>query len=237
MTRTGIEDPDFEYLSRYVHSTKSLEQLKIAENKMSVKSMCFLCKALCANSSVWELDISGCQLTTQHSVYLKQLLKYPAKCGLEKLVIMDCSLTRDEVGEIMSGLTRNHTLRELNLSHNQVDFGVIDTARMLKINKSMVGLDLGWCGIDSSGGVELGAALESNNTLKYLRLSGNALGDDGVRGLYVGLENNTSLTELWLACDMEQVSEDVLARKRPDLKLHNKVRCILSNCAGSYKQQ
>ena len=65
------------------------------------------------------------------------------------------------------------------------------------------------CSIDSSGGVELGTALERNKTLRVLWLSANTLGDDGVRGLIVGLENNSSLEELRLYGDKSLGEEGV----------------------------
>ena len=46
--------------------------------------------------------------------------------------------------------------------------------------------------------MELGG---TNKTLRELSLSGNALGDDGVRGLNEGLETNSSLEKLWLEGD------------------------------------
>ena len=83
-------------------------------------------------------------------------------------------------------------------------------ANMLKRNSSLDTLYLDSCSIDSSGGVELGAALERNKTLRMLELSMNALGDDGVRGLCVGLENNSSLEVLYLYGDASLGEEGVL---------------------------
>ena len=82
-------------------------------------------------------------------------------------------------------------------------------ATMLKTNSTLERLLLAGCGIGSSGGVELGAALERNKTLRCLGLSGNELGDDGVRGLSAGLENNSSLKELWL--DDKSLGEEGVA--------------------------
>ena len=80
------------------------------------------------------------------------------------------------------------------------------------------------CGIGSSGGVELGAALERNKTLRYLDLSGNELGDDGVRGLSAGLENNSSLEEVWLHGDKSLGEEGATVlwslKRRPNLKMY-----------------
>ena len=211
MFSTGISDPDFECLASYIHSTTSLQRLNIGWNDISVESIDSLCKALSANSSMWSLNMDRCHLTTSHCVCLGQLLRHPIHCKIEWLKLSCCSLTSDGVGEVVSGLNDNHTLRVLDLSSNQIrSEGAVAVATMLKRNSSLERLDLDWCSIGSSGGVELGAALERNKTLRGLRLSGNALGADGVRGLCVGLENNSSLEELYLHGDWSLGEEGVL---------------------------
>ena len=207
--RTAISDPDFKCIANYIHSTTSLEKLDIGgRNDLSVKSIDSLCSALIGNSSVRTLYLSDSNLTTAHCVSLGQLLKHPMQCKIERLDLRSCRMTSDGVGEVMSGLSENQTLRELSLSYNPIGLeGVITMATMLRSNSSLETLDLQSCSIGSSGGVELGAALESNKTLRKLVLGGNALGDDGVRGLCVGLENNSSLKELYLHND-ESLGED-----------------------------
>ena len=231
VTGTGISDPDFECLARYIHSTTSLEKMRIGRNEISVESIGSLCRALSANSSMRTLNISHSDLTTSHCLCLGQLLRQPIHCQIEKLVLMDCGLTSDGVGEVVRGLSDNHSLRKLDLSYNQIGSeGVVAMAAILKTNSSLERLDLGRCGIDSSGGVELGAALERNKTLRVLYLSGNALGDDGARGLSAGLENNLSLKRLWLEYDESLGEEGVsllrnLERKRPDLRIYSDLVC------------
>ena len=220
MTGTGISDPDFECLARYIHSTTSLEKLTIGENEISVESIGSLCRALSANSSMRILDMSWCHLTTSHCVCLGQLLRQPIHCQIEKLDLSFCELTSDGVGEVMGGLSHNHSLRELILNDNQI--GSVAVVTMLKTNSSLERLNIRGCGIGSSGGVELGAALERNKTLRELDLSGNALGDDGVRGLSAGLENNSSLEVLWLDNSLGEEGVSLLRnleRKRPHLKI------------------
>ena len=199
MERTGISDPDFDCLARYIHSTTSLKVLVIGENEISVESIDSLCRALSANSLMRILNVNKCHLTTSHCVYLGQLPRHPIHCQIEKLNLGECGLTSDGVGKVVSGLSDNHSLRELDLRGNQIGSeGAVAVATMLKTNSSLERLYLGGCGIGSSGGVELGAALERNKTLRYLDLYGNELGDDGVRGLSAGLENNSSPEVLWL---------------------------------------
>ena len=208
MTGIGISDPDFECLASYIHSTTSLEELRIGRNKISVESIDSLCKALSANSSIRRLDLSLFHLTTSHCVCLGQLLKHPMHCQIEKLDLSHCTLTSDGVTEVMSGLSHNHTLKDLDLIWTQIgSAGDVAVATMLKTNRSLERLNLGRCDIGSSGVVELGAALERNKTLRYLNLSWNTLGDDGVRGLCLGLENNSSLEELRLDGD-ESLGEE-----------------------------
>ena len=210
MSDTGISDPDFECIASYIHSTTSLEKLYIGGNDISVESIDLLCKGLSANSSMRRLYMGGCHLTTSHCVCLGQLLRHPIHCKIEKLDLNGCSMTSDGVGEVVSGLSDNHTLRKLYLSFNQIGFeGVVAVATMLKRNSSLETLRLAGCSIGSSGGVELGVALERNKTLRVLGLMGNAIGDDGVRGLCVGLENNSSLEELDLGCDKSLGEEGV----------------------------
>ena len=208
MSGTGISDPDFECIASYIHSTTSLESLDIGWNDISVESIDLLCKGLSANSSMRRLDMVGCHLTTSHCVCLGQLLRHPIHCKIERLDINECSMTSDGVGEVVSGLSDNHTLRELILSGNQIGSeGAVAVATMLKRNSSLETLWLDICSIGSSGGVELGVALERNKTLRVLGLSRNAIGDDGVRGLCVGLENNSSLVGLYLFGD-ESLGEE-----------------------------
>ena len=133
MRGTGINDPDFESLASYIHSTTSLETLNIGRNDISVGSIDSLCKALRTNKSIRVLNMNGCYLTTSHCVCLGELLRHPLHCKIEMLDISNCCLTSDGVGEVMRGLSNNQTLRKLDLSDNQIrSEGAIAIATMLK---------------------------------------------------------------------------------------------------------
>ena len=220
ISNNGISDADYECIASYIHSTTSLEWLNIGGNEISVKSIDSLCRALSANSSMRTLDMEDCHLTTSHCVCLGQLLRHPIHCKIEELNLSCCRMTSDEVGEVMSALSDNHTLRVLDLSHNCIGLeGVVAVATLLKRNSSLERLCLDSCSIGSSGGVELGAALERNKTLRVLELSGNPIGDDGVRGLCAGLENNSSLEELDLRSDKSLGVYDSLVLKEKNRSL------------------
>ena len=202
MTRTGISDPDLEKLAGYVKFTKSLEELRFGENKLSLTSIDTLCKALSVNSSLKRLYMSGCYFDEAHCASIGELLRHPLHSQIEELGISYCVLTGNGIGKVVSGLIDNHVLRELDFNHTQITAeGASAIAKMLMKNSSIERLYLGKCGISNSGGMELGAALKINKTLRRLCLAGNALGDDGAKGLCVGLETNTSLEELRIEDD------------------------------------
>ena len=225
MSNTDISDADYECIASYIHSTTSLESLRIGE--ISVESIDSLCKALSANSSMRTLGMSFCHLTTSHCVCLGQLLRHPIHCKIEMLNLRWCNMTSDGVGEVVSGLSDNHTLRELNLSYIPIGSeGAVAVATMLKRNSSLERLHLDRCSIGSSGGVELGAALERNKTLRVLVLSRNAIGDDGVRGLCAGLENNSSLEELYLVGD-ESLEEGVSLLLKCVEEKNRSLKCLV----------
>ena len=152
--------------------------------------------------------MGGCNLTTSHCACLGQLLRQPIRCKIDELDLWGYNMTSEGVGEVMSGLSCNHTLRKMDLSGNKIGSeGAVAVATMLKRNSSLEILGLDSCNIGSSGGAELGIALVMNKTLRLLWLSRNAIGYGGVKGLCVGLENNSSLEELNLSGD-ESLGEE-----------------------------
>ena len=82
--------------------------------------------------------ISDPDLTTSHCVFLGQLLRHPRHCQIEGLYLSRCGLTSDGVGEVVSGLSDNHPLRELDLRGNKIESeGAVAVATMLKTNSSL----------------------------------------------------------------------------------------------------
>lgn len=52
--------------------------------------------------------------------------------------------------------------------------------------------------IGDEGAIELGGALSNNSTLQTLDLSDDPIGEEGLKGLTLGLSLNKSLTKLYL---------------------------------------
>jgi hypothetical protein len=69
---------------------------------------------------------------------------------------------------------------------------------MLAVNSTLRVLDLEGCGFSEAAGAALGGALAQNRGLERLELSENHLGGHGVQGLVAGLETNRTLRTLRL---------------------------------------
>nr|XP_006131733.1 NACHT, LRR and PYD domains-containing protein 3-like [Pelodiscus sinensis] len=78
-----------------------------------------LSAALQTNQSLTELELSGNKLGDSGIKLLCEGLKHPI-CKLQKLVVWDCRLTDACCGDLSSLLSTNQSLRELNLSGNNL---------------------------------------------------------------------------------------------------------------------
>ncbi|XP_059418601.1 NACHT, LRR and PYD domains-containing protein 12-like isoform X3 [Carassius carassius] len=106
-------------------------------------------------------------------------------CKLEELQLRDCGVTHEGCAALASALGSNPShLRHLDLSWNKIeDLGVKRLCAGLKGNHCK--LEMLWlrdCGITDEGCVALASALRSNSSLlRHLNLTGNKLGESGVK--------------------------------------------------------
>lgn len=87
-------------------------------------------------------------------------------------------------------------LRSLQLQNNTLigKEGIKYLAPALKVNKSLINLDLSHCKIGVSGAMHLFDNIATNSTLKHLNLYRNIIDVDGARALGKALKTNKSLT-------------------------------------------
>ncbi|KAL1251842.1 hypothetical protein QQF64_019638, partial [Cirrhinus molitorella] len=151
------------------------------------KQCLILTSALKSNPShLRELNLSRNKLGDSGVKNLSDLLINP-QFKLEKLDLWRCSITEKQCLILTSALKSNPShLRELNLSENKLGgFGVKNLSDLLmnpqfKLEK----LDLRECSITEKQCLILTSALKSNPShLRELNLSGNKIGDSGVKNL------------------------------------------------------
>ncbi|XP_062841124.1 NACHT, LRR and PYD domains-containing protein 3-like [Trichomycterus rosablanca] len=143
-------------------------------------------------------------------------LQHP-HCTLEKLELVNCSLTKESCAALSSVLSSNSSsLKHLNLDCNDLrDLGVkLLSAGLEHPHCKLEKLELWNCDLTKESCAALSSVLSSNSSrLKHLNLSYNDLRDSGVKRLSAGLEHpHCTLEKLWLiGCDLTEKSCEVLS--------------------------
>ncbi|XP_059815924.1 NACHT, LRR and PYD domains-containing protein 3-like [Hypanus sabinus] len=113
------------------------------------------------------------------------------ECEIKKLWLDNVHLTDSGAEDLASTLGTNTSLTELDLSGNKLgDSGVkLVSAALRKPECKIQKLELEEVGLTDSGAEDLASTLGTNPSLTELDLSGNKLGDSGVKLLSVALRN------------------------------------------------
>ncbi|XP_073696540.1 NACHT, LRR and PYD domains-containing protein 3-like [Garra rufa] len=160
-----------------------LKKLWLSYSGVTDEGCTALASALRSNPShLRELHLSGNKLRDSVKL-LSDVLQNP-HCKLEKLWLRYCGVTDEGCAALASALRSNPShLRELDLSWNRLG----DSVKLLSdvLQNHLCKLEKLWlrgCGVTDEGCAALASALRSNPShLRHLDLSGNKLGDSGVK--------------------------------------------------------
>ena len=187
-------------LAKSIPSVSRLEVLSLGGNLMGGGGAMEMIKALCG-SGVEELWLYSTGIGEPDCEALTKLLK--SSRSLQRLHIDQNNLSSESVGSIITGLSHNSSLTELDISNSHFSMANVDSlASVLKdhSNCMLMVLYLRDCQISSEGAIELAAALGKNTALGYLNLCNNPIGEhiEGVTGVAKMLVENQALKELYL---------------------------------------
>ncbi|XP_059817167.1 NACHT, LRR and PYD domains-containing protein 3-like [Hypanus sabinus] len=146
--------------------------------------------ALSTNPSLTELDLSNNKLGDSGVKLVSAALRNP-ECKIQKLELRDVGLTDSGAEDLVSALSTNPSLTELDLSNNKLgDSGVKLVSAALRNPECKI-QKLGLRNVDltDSGAEDLASALSTNPSLTELYLSNNKLGDSGVKLVSAALRN------------------------------------------------
>uniref|UniRef100_A0A8C1MJ42 NACHT domain-containing protein n=1 Tax=Cyprinus carpio TaxID=7962 RepID=A0A8C1MJ42_CYPCA len=130
-----------------------------------------------------ELNLSGCKFLYSKMNQLVPLLQ-DKHCKLNKLLFCDCGLTEESCSALATVLRSNSSLKELDLSNNNLRNSGVKKLELEDKNCKLEKLRLSDCSITEEGYIALASALRSNPShLIELDLTGNDPGQSGVKQL------------------------------------------------------
>ncbi|XP_032872506.1 NACHT, LRR and PYD domains-containing protein 3-like [Amblyraja radiata] len=149
-----------------------------------------LASTLSTNHTVTKLYLSGNKLGDSGVKLVSEALRNP-DCKIQILWLNSVGLTDSGAVDLASALSTKHTVTKLYLSGNKLgDSGVKLVSEALRNPDCKIQiLGLNSVGLTDSGAVDLASALSTKHTVTKLYLSGNKLGDSGVKLVSEALRN------------------------------------------------
>ncbi|XP_072892420.1 NACHT, LRR and PYD domains-containing protein 3-like [Hemitrygon akajei] len=177
-----------------------IQKLELTRVGLTDSGAADLASALSTNPSLTELVLSYNELGDSGAKLLSVALRNP-ECKIQKLGMDKVGLTDSGVEDLASALSTNPSLKELNLSSNELgDSGVkLVSAALRNPECKIQKLELRDVGLTDSGAEDLVSALSTKPSLTELELRSNSLTDRSVpalRRLILTLPSLES-TELW----------------------------------------
>ncbi|XP_072108221.1 LOW QUALITY PROTEIN: NACHT, LRR and PYD domains-containing protein 3-like [Mobula birostris] len=169
--------------------------------------------ALSTNRLLTELDLSRNELGDSGVKLVSVALRNP-ECKIQKLGLSEVGLTDSGAEELLSTLSTNRSLMELDLSVNDLgDSGVkLVSAALRNPECKLQKLQLGSVGLTDSGAEDLVSTLSTNPSLTELELGFNSLTDRSVPALRRLIQTLPSLE--WIGLVANQFSESGMKELR-----------------------
>ena len=230
-SNNSLCDYGIQHLVHALRVNRGLKILNLTTCNLTSQSAKRLAEALTINKHLKRLNIGS------NPIYSEGIRCLAHALGInQSLKILDlqstCSLTSRSAKSLAKALTTNTHLEELNISDNALcDDGIQHLAHALKVNQHLKTLLLVNCSIADNGFQCLAEAIQYNHGLNTLFVHNrifskisNLISETIVPVLIECLQNNCTLTKLWLPyklkssmSDIEEAVNDV--RKRSGLPL------------------
>ncbi|RYH11471.1 hypothetical protein EON65_38750 [archaeon] len=197
---------------KVVDKLPAIQCIDLSDNRLTDKSLMPLALKLKELKNLTHLDLSFNKIDESSEAIMDYLRD--ESCQLRTLLLNGADVDDGECANIAAAIAQNKSIRTLGLAKNLIGqaemlnvvypdliTGGEALGDMLKVNTTLLKLDLSWNSIRGDSAIALAEALEVNTTLKTLLLGYNAFGDMPSQVLGRALKANKGLTELDLECN------------------------------------
>ena len=185
-----LTDQRVEMLTRY-NCLPSLKVLNLGGNDITHKGMKSMAKIIKGSTSLTDLVSAGNPIRDDGiKLLLSSNLKHLVKLNVNRTKMTEVSAY--DLGEFFK---HSSSLQSLEISYNNIkDNGL--TGILNNLPSTLVLLNVSDCNLTCIGAVIIGKMLRKNQRLKYLGISKNSIGDDGISAVSDSLHVNTTLIQL-----------------------------------------
>lgn len=201
ITRADLDDKAASHISKFLEKNKSLTHLDLGLNEFTDEGAKSLAKSIKDNKSLLKLSVGGNDIDKDGVMALLEIFEH--NCVLKELHMGNHLLSNEMLVKIADFLKKNTTLTHLDLSVSELSGivykplitlkGIAKLAEALKINKSLVALNLGKLGCRNEHVKLILEARKDNQTLKSLGFSRSNIDSEGVQYIAENLGNLTFL--------------------------------------------
>ena len=186
-----IGDRGAEMFTKCKVFTPSLQMLNLSDNNMTHKGMESVIVNIKSSTSLTHFSVARNPIGDD-GVQVFSLLKFT---HLIQLNIRWIGMTKVGACALSEYLRVNSSLQSLEISDNRIeDSGLTEILNNLP--STLVRLIASDCHLTYNGAVSFSKVLSINKVLKYLKISSNSIGDDGISAISDGLCINTTLIQL-----------------------------------------
>ena len=182
-------------------TSPSLKEILMNESDLNDEGLLALVEGMANCVNLEHLYICGNDQITKVGLKALSLLFQSKKFCLQSLDISSTGIDNEGMITLATGLAALHSLKYLDLAHNNIDDeGLEALAACLSNIKKLETLDLSDNGSFSAIGLRcLSDVIPIFLNLKVLFLSNNAINDEGLQALAVGLRKHPTLERLSLS--------------------------------------
>ena len=185
-----IGDRGAEMLARCINLISSLKLLDLSGNNITHKGMESVVTIMKSYTNLTHFSITE-NFIGDPGIQLFALLKIKQ---LIKLNVTKINMTKVGTHALGEYFKHNRLLQSLEIGHNYIKNGLIRILNSLP--STLVRLIASACCLSYKTAVNIGKMLKSNKSLKYLKISSNSIGDDGISAISDGLHINTTVIQL-----------------------------------------